>query len=214
MKALLMRHGPATIAALAIAAGVAWMQLGHMTSREPHLARKAAIGGPFRLTDHAGRTVTDETFRGKAMLVFFGYRFCPDVCPTDLQVIAQALDLLGPEAAAVQALFVSVDPERDTPSALADYVSLFHPGILGLTGSPAEVKAAAQAYKTFYVKVPDPGSGGEYLIDHSAFIYVMGPDGRFSSVLPHGSSAESVASAARSTFSSIRSPDSQRSNEP
>lgn len=146
------------------------------------------IGGPFTLTDHQGQAVTQDILNGKINLVYFGYSFCPDICPTDLQLIGQALDQLTPdELADTQALFVSVDPERDTPQQLAGYVGLFHPSIRGLTGTPDQIAAAAKAYRAYYKKISAEEAGtSEYLMDHSAFIYLMDRQGRFVRVFGHG----------------------------
>ena len=148
----------------------------------------AAIGGPFTLTDHMGRTVTQDDLKGKVTLLYFGYTYCPDICPTDLQQIGQALDqLTDAERADAQALFVTVDPERDTVQQLAGYVSLFHPLIRGLTGTPDQIAAAAKAYRTYYKKVPAAEAGtSEYLMDHSAFIYLIDRKGDFVRVFGQG----------------------------
>jgi protein SCO1/2 len=139
----------------------------------------ARIGGPFSLIDDAGNPVTDEDFRGRYMLVYFGFTYCPDVCPTSLNRNMQALDLLGEaQAKKVQPILISVDPERDTPSHLKEYVGHFSPDMRGLTGTPEQVAAAAKAYAVYYAKVPgdDPAN---YLVDHTSITYLMGPDGKF-----------------------------------
>jgi cytochrome oxidase Cu insertion factor (SCO1/SenC/PrrC family) len=141
-----------------------------------------SVGGPFTLTDHTGKQRSDAEFRGKLMIVYFGYTFCPDVCPTDLMSITQALDALGPGARDVQAVFITIDPERDT-KVLADYVFAFHPSLIGLTGAPEEIRNIANAYKAFYVKVPDERSG-EYSIDHTGVIYLMGRNGEYLGFMP------------------------------
>lgn len=141
------------------------------------IAGSPAIGGPFTLVDHDGRQVTHATFRGKYLLVFFGFTNCPDVCPLALDRFAQVMDTLGPDAERVQPLLVSVDPERDTPAVLKQYVTALHPRIIGLTGTPEQVKAAASAYKVYFAKAPQGGAGG-YTMDHSAFEYLMGPNGQ------------------------------------
>jgi protein SCO1/2 len=143
---------------------------------------RGSVGGPFTLTDQAGRQRTDTEFRGKLMIVYFGYTFCPDVCPTDLMAITQALDALGPVAEGVQPIFITIDPERDT-KVLADYVSAFHHSLVGLTGSPEEIRKVANSYKAFYAKVPDERSGG-YSIDHTGVIYLMGRDGEYLGFMP------------------------------
>ncbi|MFV3076068.1 SCO family protein [Niveispirillum fermenti] len=151
---------------------------------------RAAIGGPFSLTDHKGQSVTQDILNGKVSLVYFGYSFCPDICPTDLQLIGQALDELTPaEQQDTQALFVSVDPERDTVAQLAEYVPLFHPALRGLTGTPEQIATAAKSYRAYYKKVSAEEAGtADYLMDHSAFIYLMDRNGQFVRVFGHGSS--------------------------
>lgn len=155
---------------------------------------KVNIGGPFQLTDHTGKAVTDETYRGKYMLVYFGYTFCPDVCPTSLSIMADALDLLTPEQLdKVVPIFVSVDPDRDTPEVLADYVPNFHDNMIGMTGTHAQVKAVSRAYKTYFAKVNEDDPDGNYLMDHSSITYVMGPDGLYAAHFGHATPAEQMA---------------------
>ena len=139
----------------------------------------ALVGGPFTMTDQNGRRVTEKDFLGKHMLVFFGYTYCPDICPTELQVMMAALDQLGPDAEKVQPVFVSIDPARDTPEVMKAYVENFGSRLIGLTGSPEEVAAMAKAYRTYYAKSGDTSSPDAYLMDHSSIIYLMGTDGRF-----------------------------------
>jgi cytochrome oxidase Cu insertion factor (SCO1/SenC/PrrC family) len=143
---------------------------------------RGTIGGPFTLTDQTGKQRSDIEFRGKLMIVYFGYSYCPDVCPTDLMAITQALDALGPAAEGVQPLFITIDPERDT-KVLADYVSAFHHSLVGLTGSPDEIRKVANAYKAFYVKVRDERNG-DYSIDHAGVIYLMGRHGEYLGFMP------------------------------
>ena len=154
---------------------------------------QALVGGPFTLTDHTGKRVTDQDFRGKFLLVFFGFTNCPDVCPTALQVMAAALDKLGPNAARITPVLISVDAAHDTPAVLATYVASFHPRLVGLTGSQAEIDAVAKAYRVYVKKVPDPKSTAGYTIDHSSIIYVMGPDGAYRSHFTHTTSPEVMA---------------------
>lgn len=139
----------------------------------------ALIGGPFALTDQHGKKVTDADFRGRHMLVFFGFTNCPDICPAGLQLIAAALDKLGDKAANVTPIFVSVDPERDTPEKLATYVKNFDDRIVGLTGTPEEVAAVAKAYRVFYEKTPNEKTPSNYGMNHTSIIYLMGPDGAY-----------------------------------
>lgn len=143
---------------------------------------RGTVGGPFALTDHTGRPRSDSEFRGKLMVVYFGYTFCPDVCPTDLMAITQALDALGPAAEGVQPIFITIDPERDS-KVMADYISAFHRSFVGLTGSPDEVRTVANAYKAFYAKVPDERGSG-YSIDHTGVIYLMGRNGEYLGFMP------------------------------
>jgi cytochrome oxidase Cu insertion factor (SCO1/SenC/PrrC family) len=143
---------------------------------------RGTVGGPFTLTDHMGRTRSDSEFRGQLMIVYFGYTFCPDVCPADLMAITQALDALGPSAKSIQPIFITVDPERDT-KVLAEYVKAFHKSLIGLTGSPEEIRKVANAYKAFYAKVP-PERDGDYAIDHTGVIYLMGRDGEYLGFMP------------------------------
>jgi cytochrome oxidase Cu insertion factor (SCO1/SenC/PrrC family) len=151
----------------------------------------SAIGGPFRLVDQDGKTVTDADLKGKWSLVYFGYTHCPDACPTALNDIAIALDELGPKRSAVRPVFITVDPERDTPEVLKAYVTAFDAPILALTGTPEEVAQAAKGYRVFYAKHPE--AGGDYSMDHSSVIYVMDPEGRFTASFTHQSSPEELA---------------------
>jgi len=158
---------------------------------------EAQIGGPFTLTNHLGETVTDETFRGRPMLIYFGFTYCPDVCPASLQVMGAALDLLPAEDAAIfQPLLISVDPERDTPEALADYVSaeVFPDNLMGLTGADDQIRDAAQAYRVFYQRVEDDATMAEYLIDHLSVIFLMDANGEFAEIFPHGTAPATLAS--------------------
>jgi cytochrome oxidase Cu insertion factor (SCO1/SenC/PrrC family) len=143
---------------------------------------RGSVGGPFTLTDQTGKPRSDTEFRGKLMIVYFGYTYCPDVCPADLMAITQALDALGPAAAEVQPVFITIDPERDT-KALAAYVAAFHRSLIGLTGSPDEIREVANSYKAFYARVPDP-RGGDYSIDHTGVIYLMGRNGEYLGFMP------------------------------
>jgi protein SCO1/2 len=139
----------------------------------------ALIGGPFTMTDHNGRRVTDKDFLGKPMLVSFGFTFCPDVCPAQLLKISQAVPLLGEKGKDIQLVFVTVDPARDTPEALKNYLSNFAPGYVGLTGSPEDVAAIARAYRVYHAKVDNANAPDSYTMDHSSIIYLMDAKGRF-----------------------------------
>ncbi|HEX7790150.1 MAG TPA: SCO family protein [Afipia sp.] len=153
-----------------------------MWNREP-------IGGAFTLKDQTGKTRTDADFRGQLMLVYFGFTYCPDICPTDLQAITLAMDQLGTDAAKVQPLFVTLDPERDTSELLAQYVSLFHPRLIGLTGSQSDVARAADAYRVYYKRVKTGDKPDDYTVDHSAFIYLVDSDGKYLGFFPPGTDA-------------------------
>jgi protein SCO1/2 len=140
----------------------------------------AAIGGPFSLIDQDGMRVTEKTYAGKYLLIYFGYTYCPDVCPSSLYAMTEALDILGDKAERVQPILITVDPERDTPEILKQYVTNFHPSLVGLTGSPVEVTAAAKAYRVYFAKTAgDDGDPKNYLMDHSAFIFLTVPDGAY-----------------------------------
>jgi protein SCO1/2 len=154
---------------------------------------RALVGGPFSLTDHTGKRVTDRDFRGHTLIVMFGFTFCPDVCPTELQLVSAALDKLGPKGKNVVPLFITVDPQRDTPAQLAMYVKSFHPRLIGLTGTPEEIEAVAKEYRVYFKKVPDPKSTAGYTMDHSALIYVMGPDGSYETHFTPGVSVAALA---------------------
>ena len=167
-----------------------------LRAQEPDAARlmddlmwnRGPIGGPFALVDHTGKPRTDADFRGKLLLIYFGYSYCPDVCPTDLQQIGLAIDALGRDGEAVQPLFITLDPERDSVAHLAEYVPLFHPRLIGLRGSAEETRKVADAYKVYYTKYP-PGSP-DYVIDHSSFIYLVDQAGKYLGFFPPGTSAD------------------------
>ena len=169
-------------AALGLAAAVALLPQVRerlFPSVERQVSGKALVGGAFMLTDNTGKRVTDQDFRGKYMLVFFGYTSCPDICPAGLQLMAGALEKLGPKAAHITPIFISLDPERDTPEKLAAYVKNFDPRLVGLTGTPEEIAAVAKAYKVYYAKAPNKERPDDYTMDHTSIIYVMDPKGEF-----------------------------------
>jgi len=163
----------------------------------PNVARPAAgtadIGGAFDLTDQAGQRRTDAEFRGRYMLVYFGYTFCPDICPTTLATMTEALDRLGEKAAAVQPIFITVDPARDTVAVLRDYAPHFHERLVALTGTAEQIAAAAKAYRV-YVSVPAE-AGEDYLVDHSGFLYLMDREGRYAAHFRHAVTPEELAAA-------------------
>ena len=158
---------------------------------------QALIGGPFELVGKDGKTVTDKDFRGRYMLVFFGFTHCPDICPAELQVMSAALDDLGDKADQVVPVFITVDPARDTPELVTAYVENFGPNFVGLTGSLEAVDKAAKAYRVTYQKFQEEGAGDNYSVDHSALVYLMGPDGKFVTHFPYGTSPEKMADTLR-----------------
>jgi protein SCO1 len=165
----------AFVAGLVLSLGVILVVWGRGTGTGA--VQAAAIGGPFRLIDQDGQPFSDRDLKGKTFLVFFGFTHCPDVCPTTLFEISEVMRKLGPEADRTAALFISVDPERDTPEAMKDYLSSFDPHLRGLTGDAASLAAVAKAYRVYYKKVPL--DGGDYTMDHTAIVYLMDKEGRF-----------------------------------
>jgi len=182
-----------------LAASILLATLGPLAAQQPEanlaarlmddlMWNRGPIGGPFALVDHTGKARTDEDFRGKLLLIYFGYSYCPDVCPTDLQQIGLAVGRLGIAGEAVQPLFITLDPERDTATHLADYVTLFHPRLIGLTGSAEQIRRVALAYKVYYAKYP-PGSA-DYVVDHTSFIYLLDENGKYIGFFPPGTTAD------------------------
>jgi protein SCO1/2 len=143
----------------------------------PAVTQASAVGGPFKLTDQDGRTVTETDVKGKPVLVFFGYTHCPDVCPTTLFDMSEVFRKLGPDADRAAGLFITVDPERDTPEAMKSYLSSFDPHLRGLTGDEAAIESAAKAYRVYFRKVP--GADGNYTMDHTGLVYLMDKQGNF-----------------------------------
>ena len=154
---------------------------------------KALIGGPFTLTDQNGTLVSDSDFRGKYMLVSFGYTYCPDICPAELNVMSEALKKLGSDAQNIVPIFITIDPQRDTVEQMANYVSSFHPRMVGLTGTEEQIKEAAGAYRVFYSRADGDGAGDSYLMDHSTFMYLMNPKGEYVTHFGYGISADDLA---------------------
>jgi len=162
------------VAALGVSfAGVLWFMRGDASP----VTQASLVGGPFKLTDQDGKAVTDQDLKGKPFLVFFGFTHCPDVCPTALFEVSEVLRALGKDADKTQALFVTVDPERDTPQVMKDYLQSFDPHLRGLTGDDASIAQTAKAYRVYYKKVPL--DSGDYTMDHTALVYLMDKDGRF-----------------------------------
>jgi protein SCO1/2 len=160
----------------------------------PSVSQVATIGGPFRLTDQNGGTVTEQDFKGRPFLVFFGFTHCPEVCPTTLFEVSEILRKLGPDAERVGVLFVTIDPERDTPAALKDYLSSFDSHMRGLTGEPDAIAAVAKAYRVYYKKVP---LENDYTMDHTAIVYLMDKEGRFVSPFSLKRTTEAAAADLR-----------------
>ena len=172
--------------------GWSWAQSPEATSAarlmDDLMWNRGPIGGPFALIDHTGKPRTDLDFRGKLLLIYFGYSYCPDVCPTDLQQIGLAVDRLGSAGGEVQPLFITLDPERDTVAHLADYVPLFHPRLIGLSGSAEQIQRVALAYKVYYAKYPS--GSADYVVDHSSFIYLVDAIGKYIGFFPPGTMAD------------------------
>ncbi|MGZ8372356.1 MAG: SCO family protein [Rhodoplanes sp.] len=160
---------------LALCVGIVLLMSGRFSDAPAF--QGATVGGPIQLTDQNGQPFSDQSLRGKPFLVFFGFTHCPDVCPTALFEVSEIMRRLGPDAARAAALFISVDPERDTPAVLKEYLSSFDPNLQALTGDPAAIAAVAKAYRVYYKKVPLEGE--DYTLDHTALVYLMDKQGRF-----------------------------------
>lgn len=174
------------------------MLLAQQQLAGPGAPTPVTIGGPFRLVDQNGQTITDADFRGRPLLVFFGYTHCPDVCPTTLFEISEILRSLGPDADRMHALFITVDPERDTPQALKDYLSSFDPHLTAGTGDADAIAAVTKEYRVYYKKVPL--DNGEYIMDHTAIVYLMDKNGRFVAPFNLNRTAEAAATDLRKYF--------------
>lgn len=199
----------AALAAIGAVAWIAWNSIDQSrmasSNAAPATARPAVtIGGPFQLIDHNGKPASDSDYRGRFMLIYFGYGYCPDVCPTELANMAAALDRLGNRAKRVQPLFITIDPARDTPKFLAGYVANFHPRLIGLTGTAEQIAGAAKAYRVFYAQSREVSAGqsektgpaagsAEYFMDHSGFVYLMGPDGEYRTMFRRAASPQAIA---------------------
>lgn len=179
-------------AGLLLLAGLLAYEIAELRGTSPSSKRNAAIdiGGPFSLLDTKGRQVSEAQFAGRPMLIFFGFTYCPDVCPTSLDLLGAVLTRLEAQApdtyAALQPVFISVDPARDTPGQMADYLSYFHPKIIGLTGSEAQIAAVKKAYRVYAVKRLETDANGNYNVDHSSFFFLMDGDNRYLAHFDHG----------------------------
>lgn len=185
------------IAAIGLCVLIALMVFELNRRQAPPNGLTAAIGGPFSLTDHTGAPKTAADFAGRPLLIFFGFTYCPDVCPTALDRVGAALDILAtqnpPAYDALQPLFISVDPTRDTPQALNEYLAYFHPKIIGLTGTQAEIDAVKRAYKVYAAQAATPDENGNYMVDHSSFFYLMDGDNKYMAHFDHAMTAEDMA---------------------
>jgi len=182
----------AALAGLVLCFSLVLLASGRLSA--PSAPQTAAIGGPFRLTDQNGGTVTEQNLKGAPFLVFFGFTHCPEICPTTLFELSEILRKLGPDGKRVRVVFITIDPERDTPAALKDYLSSFDPRMLALTGDPAEIAAVAKAYRVYYKKVP---LEQDYTIDHTAIVYLMDKEGRFVSPFSLKRTTEAAAADLR-----------------
>ena len=173
----------AILVLIAIALGWYVWKLGDQRSAQLVPTETAATvkepGGPFQLVDQNNNAREDANFRGKYMLIYFGYTYCPDVCPTTLTNVAAALDKLGAKAERIQPLFITVDPKRDTPAVVRQYAAAFGPRVVGLTGTAEQIAAVAKAYRVYYAEHRTGPGADDYSMDHSSVLYLMGPDGRF-----------------------------------
>jgi protein SCO1/2 len=187
--------------AFLVIVGVLIFAGGYLQEGGPRLP-SVAIGGPFSLEASDGQTVTDKTYRDKWQLIYFGYTLCPDACPTALNDIASAMETLGPLAQKIQPIFITIDPQRDTRQVMASYVKAFDNRIVGLTGTPEQIAAAARAFRVYYAKAPDKDAPDGYLMDHSSVIYVMRPgDFRFVATFTHETSSDQIAERLRKFIS-------------
>lgn len=200
-RARLLAIGLAVVGGVAIGVGAHFIVAAGGPSAITRNFVDPGIGGPFKLTDDTGKVRTDQDFRGKIMLVEFGYTFCPDICPLGLQLFADVMDKLGPDAAKVQPLFITVDPTRDTPEQLRNYVTHFSPKILGLTGTDQEIARVAREYRVYYKLAADHATNPNYSVDHSAILYIMDQQGRFVGHFTHETPVDQVVAAIRSHLS-------------
>jgi protein SCO1 len=195
----------AVVLAAGIAAAMITLKMRSITASAPQtvpgqirIGSDVAIGGPFALTDQNGRRVTDKDFAGRFMLIYFGYTFCPDVCPTELNTMALALDKLGTRVRIVP-VFITIDPARDTPGALKAYLASFGSDFVGLTGSDDEIAAVAKAYRVYYKKA-EGTDDGTYLMDHTSLLYLVGPDGKLAALFRTGAEPDDIAAGIKAAF--------------
>ena len=194
-------------AALALGAAVLWQARSTTDLPAPRVTGEAAIANAYTLTDHTGQTITADDFDDQWQLVFFGFTHCPDICPTTLAYMAQVMDELGPDAAQVTPIFITVDPSRDTPEVMAAYVEVFHPRMVGLTGTEAQVAEAAGNFRVWYERAEDETAPDGYTMAHAGHIYIMAADGRFVDVwlegdAPAATFADNLSTLIRTTGTS------------
>ncbi len=189
----LLAIGCISLVAIVVAS---FQKLGGSNAPRLMAVTQDAFGGPFSLTGHTGKTITEKTYAGQYKLMYFGFTFCPAICPTELSKMTAALNVLGEDAKKIQPIFVTVDPERDTVQKMKSYVELFHPSLVGLTGTPDQISSMLKSYKIFAAKVDDPNLT-EYTMDHSSFIYLMAPDGRLLHIFKIGDNADVMATTIR-----------------
>ncbi|MDE2445413.1 MAG: SCO family protein [Alphaproteobacteria bacterium] len=183
-----------------VALAIAAVALSQRPTKGPAGSGTALIGGPFTMVDGTGKGVTEKNFKGRYALYVFGFTFCPDVCPTEMQVITAALKEMGAKGDKLTPVFVSVDPDRDTPQIVGQYVANFDPRWVGLTGTAEQLAAMAKAFHVFYQKVPNAKDPQNYEMDHSSIIYLMGPDGTFVKHFPYTTDAKVLASSLNSVL--------------
>jgi protein SCO1/2 len=197
LKLKLLRKILWALAAVALIWLLLWADYRADQARETQSAFRAA----FELTDHQGMPRTQEDFAGRWMLVFFGFANCPDVCPTTLAEVAAVMEGLGPDAGRIQPLFISIDPERDTPMTLADFVPRFEAGIIGLTGTPDQIDRTAKSFHIFYEKIEEAAAPGGYTMGHSSQLFLFDPEGGYVTAWPYGTPAEEIVSSLREQIS-------------
>jgi cytochrome oxidase Cu insertion factor (SCO1/SenC/PrrC family) len=192
MRSRIFVIGIAVLAAIIVGVGIRLL-LPSILGPDRGGTGTALVGGPFELVDQNGNVRKDSDFRGRYMLVYFGYNYCPDVCPTTLSNITTAMESLDAETASrIQPIYITVDPERDSVANMKTYASNFYPGLVALTGTPDQIASAARAYRVYYKK---NGDGDDYLVDHSSFIYLIGPDGSYLRHFSHDANPDEIATA-------------------
>ncbi len=200
-KHAFLRLIPLTMVLAFLGPAAATAHDGKHETVKPAAATASMVGGAFTLTDQNGKAVTDKDFDGKYRLVYFGFTSCPDICPGDLRKMADALNIAGDKIAGrIAPIFITVDPQRDTPAVMKDYVAQFHPSITGLTGTDKQIAEAQAAYKVYASKAQDPKMNG-YTVDHSAYMYLMGPKGEFIDIFSHDENAGQIAESLKKTVS-------------